>query len=81
MLLGANLQKVQDRQAYQDYSWSYNNGWDRGGAYWNNTRARQQVGARERMRGANLAKEVMREVESKTGQVRQSMTRKYNIQF
>ncbi len=82
VLMGAKLKKVGDRQQYQDYGWSYSNRWGWGSSFTvDNTRARQQAGSKAKLEGANQAREIMREVQSRTGEVRQQMTSKYQIDF
>jgi ABC-2 type transport system ATP-binding protein len=82
VLMGAKLKKVGERQQYQDYGWSYQNRWGWGSSFSvDNTRRRQQVGSKAKLEGANQAREIMREVTSRTGEVRQQMTSKYQIDF
>ncbi len=88
-----NLQRVQDRQEYVAGSSSYHGrgqytnyngytsryGWGGGAAF--NQRNRQIVGAEANLKGANEAKDTLRQVDEATAKVRADMSEKYQIEF
>jgi hypothetical protein len=88
-----NLQRVQDRQEYVAGSDTYHGrgqytnyngytsryGWGGGWAF--NQRNRQIVGAEANLRGANEAKDTLRQVDEATAKVRNDMSQKYQIEF
>ena len=87
ILYGANLEKIQGQQQFSDYGGAYSSGYDYGVGrsrttyYFNNQRNRTQAAGQAKEKGANLAREVMREVTAETAQVRSDMTNKYGINF
>lgn len=93
-LLDVNLQKVQDRSTYEAGSADYHGrgdytnwngytsrvGWG-GGGYNSNMRNRQRVSGQAQLQGEIGAKDILRDVEAKTAEVRQQMSQKYQVDF
>jgi hypothetical protein len=93
-LLDVNLQKVRDRQTYEAGSSTYHGrgnysnyngytsryGWGPSG-YSSNLRNRQRVTGEARLEGEIGAKNIMREVDAQTAEVKRQMSEKYNVDF
>ncbi len=93
-LLDVNLQKVRDRQTYEAGSETYHGrgnysnyngytsryGWGPSG-YSSNLRNRQRVSGEAKLQGEIGAKNIMREVDAQTAEVKRQMSEKYNVDF
>ena len=93
-LMDINLQKVRDRQTYSAGSSNYHGrgdytnwngytsryGWGYS-SYNQDMRNRQRVTGEANLQGEIAAKEIMRDVETKTAEVRRQMSEKYQVDF
>ena len=77
-----NLQKVTRRGSFEDSYGTYTDDWGYRTTYFeSNIRNRQKVTAQANVTGGNKAREIIRQVDEATAQVRRDMSEKYKVDF